>query len=139
MSAIGLPAHYRFLVENKTGQTLAANAVKVYAKRDKFDSNGAISFEASEATLFDNGATIANNAFSAGSTVDNTTNKYLSGDFIYVVTAPASASGDVNLYVQRSTDGGTRWGDNATTATHLTTLNFTASGTKQRGFSWGGE
>lgn len=139
MSAIGLPAHYRFLVENKTGQTLAANAVKVYAKRDKFDSNGAIVFEASQATLFDNGSTIANNTFANGSTVDNTTDKYLSGDFLFEVTAPASSNGNVNLYVQRSTDGGTTWGDNAPTATVLSVLNFTTSGTKKRGFSWGGE
>lgn len=140
MSAIGLPATYRFLVENKTGATLAPNSVKVLAKRDKFDSSGVPVYEASQATLLDNGSTIANNTFLAGATVDNTTDKYLSGDFLFVVdTTGLTPSGDVVLYVQRSTDGGTTWGDNATTATQLTILNFTAAGIKRRGFSWGGE
>ncbi|MCP5197645.1 MAG: hypothetical protein H6974_12815 [Gammaproteobacteria bacterium] len=107
MSSIGLPPNYRFLVYNGTGQTIAANAIKVYAIRAKFDTNGALSFESSEATLYDNGSTISTGTYSAGSGVSNATDKYLSGDFMFEVTAPASANGDVKLYVQRSTDDGT--------------------------------
>lgn len=126
---------YRFVVENKTGQTLAANAVKVYGRRWKFATDGALTLEAGEATLMDNGSTIGTGAFASGTTVDNSTDKYLGGDFIFSVTAPASSNGDVVLYLQRSTDGGTRWPDDANYAKRVQILNFTTSGTKSRNFS----
>lgn len=133
MSELG--ATYRFAVENKTGQTLAANSVKVYGKRWKFATDGTLTLEVSEATLMDNGSTIANATFAAGSSVDNTTDKYLGGEFIFSVTVPTSSNGDVVLYIQRSTDGGTRWPDNANYARRVSILNFTAAGTKSRNFS----
>lgn len=140
MSLLGFPAKYRFLVENKTGATLNANTVKVFGHRDKVGSDGLQTFEVSPATLYDNGSTIANNTFLVGATIDNTTYKWQSGDFVFEVdTSGLTPSGDVILYVQRSKDGGTTWEDNASTSGWLTALNFTAAGIKRRGFAWGGE
>lgn len=125
---------YRFKVLNDTGQTIVANAVKVYGRRWKYGSDGSITFEGSEGTLLDNGSTIADNAYSAGTTQDNSSNKYIGGDFIFEVTAPASSNGDVTLYLEKSTDGGTDFDDDGL-GMAVARLNFTTSGTKRRHFS----
>lgn len=133
---IGLPRNYRFKVQNRTGQTITQdNGVTVKARRVKLDSSGALSFEGSEATVLDNGTTdISNNAYLAGTAQDNSTDKWLGGDFEFTVTAPASSNGDVLLFFERSTDGGTDFDDDGL-GKLITSLNFTTSGTKRRSFS----
>ena len=128
-----LPDTYRFKVLNQCGQTVGANQVKVYAKRYKFDSTGALSYESVEATTLDNGSTIATGAYSAGTTQDNTSNKYIGGTFMFVVTAPASANGNITLFVERSTDAGSNF-DTDGVGDMIAVLNFTTSGTKRKSF-----
>jgi hypothetical protein len=133
---IGLPTHYRFKVYNKTGQTIASGGnANVYSKRVKFDSSGALTFEGSEAiVLVNTGSSISDSAYFAGTTQDNTTDKYIGGHFTFKVTAPASSSGDVTLFFERSTDGGTTWDDDGL-GEPVATINFTTSGTKKVTFS----
>src|SRR5262245_18374806 len=130
---MGLPRNYQFTVRNGTGQTIAANAIKVFARRHKFTSSGALSYEGSEATLMDNGSTIGNGSYASSSGVDNSSDKYTGGAFIFKVTAPASSNGNVDLYLYLSTDGGSACDDNGLGA-FIGSLNFTTSGTKTMSF-----
>ncbi len=131
---VGLPHTYRFKVLNSTGQTIATDSIFVRARRVKFDSAGALSYEGSEATVFSYASTLATATYQAGTTQDNTTNKWLGGDFEFTVTAPASSAGDVVLYFERSTDGGTDFDDDGLGEV-VAVLNFTTSGTKRVTFS----
>lgn len=125
---IGLPKTYRFTALNSLGQTIAIAGILVTAIRKKFDSNGALSFESSEATVLTNAGTLATATYLEGSWIDNSTDKYLGGEFLLTVVAPASASGDVILYFDISTDG-TDEPDNGK-GRRVARLNFTTSGTK---------
>lgn len=124
---------YRFTVKNETGQTIAASSIFVRARRWKFSSDGSLAFEASESTVLSNSSTLANGSFLAGTTQDNTTDKWVGGQFEFTVTAPTSANGNVICYVERSTDGGTDWDSNGLGRV-VAVLNFTASGTKTKHF-----
>ena len=134
---IGLPHAYRFTVYNASGVTISTGAAVVYARRRKISgTDGQLVYEASEATLYSNGAGIATATFAVGATVSNATDKYLSGDFVFQVTTTGSPNGDVFLYFERATDGGTtRWPDNGLSAI-LVKLSFTSAGTKRIDFSF---
>ena len=123
---------YRFTIQNTTGQTLAANAVTVKPRRWKYGTDGSLADEASGvADVLAQTATLANAAFKAGNTQDNLTNKYIGGFFEFTATAPVSSLGNVDLYLERSVDGGTTWPDNGIGTGWVATLNFTAAGTKR--------
>lgn len=128
-----LGSHYRFQAKNATGQTITASSITVRTRRDKYGSDGSLTLEATEATVLSSGSTLANAAFLSGTTVDNTTDKWLGGTFIFAVTAPASAAGDVTLWLQHSTDGGTTWPDDGT-GIQVANLTFATSGTKRAEF-----
>lgn len=121
---------YRFQVLNSTGQTIAVAGISVRVRRFKYGTDGSATFESSQATAISTGGTTANGAYATSSTIDNTTDKYLGGSAEFTVVAPTSASGNVTLYLQRSVDGGTTWGDDGL-GVQVATLNFTASGTKR--------
>jgi hypothetical protein len=131
---VPLARNYRFTVRNETGQTLAANAVKVQARRWKFASDGALSYEANETEVLNNGSTIATAAYASSSAVDNSADLFIGGDFELEVTAPASSNGDVILYYEPATDGGTQFATNGLGAI-VAVLNFITSGTKFKHFS----
>jgi hypothetical protein len=126
-----LGATYRFTIQNTTGQTLAANAVTIKPRRWKYGTDGSLTDESSgTADVLSQTATVANAAFKTGTTQDNTTAKYIGGFFEITVTAPASANGNVNIYAERSVDGGTTWPDNGS-GEWVKTFSFTTSGTKR--------
>ena len=129
-----LPATYRFKVLNALGQTISAGNVTVKGKRFKIASDGSISYEGSEASLLSNAGTLATATYLASSAIDNTSDKYVGGDFTFKVVAPASSSGPVTLYFERSTDGGTTWDDDGN-GIPVARLDFTTSGTKVVTFS----
>jgi hypothetical protein len=119
---------YRFTVYNSTGATVATATVK--AIRKKFDTSGALSFEGSEGTVASVSA-LGTGSYSSGSTVDNSSDKYVGGDFEFeVVISAGSPSGDVLVYYQRSTDGGTSY-DTDGYGDVVGVLNFTGTGTKR--------
>jgi hypothetical protein len=131
---IVLPRYYRFTVLNNCGQTISTGNVKVYGRRFKFDSSGALSYESTEATIWTSGGTVANAAYLSSSFEDNNTNKWIGGAFAFEVTAPASANGNVILFFERSTDGTTRVDTNGA-GDVVAVLNFTTSGIKYKTFS----
>jgi hypothetical protein len=128
-----LARNYRFTVLNQTGQTVAANAVKIQARRHKFSTDGALEYEGSEAEVFNNGSTIANGAYSSGAALNNSSTLFLGGDFEVEVTAPASVDGNVTIYYEPATDGGTQFASNGL-GIMVAVLTFTASGTKHKHF-----
>lgn len=133
---IGLPHAYRFTVYNSTGVTISASAALVYARRRKISStDGQLVFEGSETSVYTNGSGIATATYSTGATISNATDKYLSGEFVFEVTTTGSPAGDVLLYFERATDGGsTHWPDSGLGAV-VVKLNFSAAGTKRIDFS----
>lgn len=124
---------YRFQVKNETGQTLLALAVKITALRHKFNSQATLQYEDSEAEIYSNVGTIANDAYDETDNLDNSSDLFTGGHFLWEVTAPASASGNVTLYVQYSTDGGTTW-DTDGEGDIVWVFPFTATGTKRKSF-----
>lgn len=102
-----LPKRYRFTVVNGCGETLAANAVKIYmnrwriqqpikAKRFIYDD---------EQTYIVNASTVADSASASGAVISNSSAIWEGGDFVAEVTAPADASGTVTVYIDTVTDG----------------------------------
>lgn len=127
-----LPKTYRFVAKNETGQNLVAAKVVVKAVRKKFDSTGALTFDG-ETTEYSNSGTIANNSFGIGANRDNSTDKWLAADCVATVDAPASSVGNVILFLQHSTDGGTTWPDDSL-GRQVCVINFTTAAIKRRSF-----
>ena len=124
-----LPHNYRFTVQNSCGQTLAAMGAMLKMRRWKRASDGSVTFESAEATVFENTGTLATGAYLDGTIQDNSTTKWEGATACFEVTAPTSASGPVVLLFKRSCDGGTLFDDN-THALELERLYFTAAGSK---------
>ena len=131
-----LGRNYRFTLLNSCGQTLAQNSVTVQARRWKWGPAGARLDETDEAQAYimDAAAGLATANYDSDSAIDNSTTKWVGGDFELTVTAPASASGDVILYYEQSTDGGTTFATNGL-GREVCRINFAAAGTKVRHFS----
>lgn len=104
-----LARNYRFTVLNSTGQTVAIAGVVIKGRRKKLGSTGALAYEATEASIMSNAGTIANAAYSSSSGIDNSTDLFLEGDFTVTAAVLASAAGDLTIYYEVSTDGGTTW------------------------------
>lgn len=120
---------YRFTIYNALGQTLAANAVTILPRRWKFGTDGSITNEASGTSdVLGQTSTLANATYKAGTTQDNTTNKYIGGIFEIKIIAPASSNGSVTIFLDKSVDGGTVWPDNGRGVV-IRTFTITASGT----------
>jgi hypothetical protein len=128
---------YRFVAKNATGVALGAgDSITLNCTRWNFDSNGARNAEESEASLMSGGGSLANNGYLVGSTQDNTApgTKWFGGEFEFEATiSTATPNGNIELYYQTSTDGGTTWPDNGN-GELIAILNFTATGTKRDSF-----
>lgn len=112
MSQIGLPETFRFACFNSVGSAIPSNfSPTVSGRRVRFDSTGALSFEAASFTFLSFGATtsIGNNSYVTGSTFSNTASGWLGGDFLFSCFASGNASGNLTLYMEISPDGGTTW------------------------------
>lgn len=111
-----LPRDYRLRILNKSGVTLDFSSNSANEKCSatcrgwKFDSNGAMSIESSERAIFTAAANVTDNGGEEGSSQDNSTDLYLglNGTF-RIQTDNGSASGDVILFLESSTDGGTTY------------------------------
>lgn len=110
-----LGRNYRFSVNSQAGVNVT---VTIKARRWKYASDGSISFESSEVTVFNqSGIASSATAWTNDSPIDNTaTGLYVGADLLITVTPASSvtnsASTNVFVQVQRSTDGGTTWPDN---------------------------
>ena len=110
-----LPRDYNFVVFNSTGVTIPVSEVVVTARRYSFSASGSIIYETSEAVVYTNNTSIANNGFDVG-TPDNQSNAnslYIGGDFLFKITPTLSGDGNLNLHLARSTDGGTVFDTNS--------------------------
>ena len=98
-----LPRNYRITVYNDSG---ASADITVTARRWKIDSNGAVVFEATEATLL-TATGAADASLSTGTVQDNSSDLYigLSG----VMSLTGDGAGIVTVFLEPSTDGGTAW------------------------------
>lgn len=130
---MSLPRDYRFQIKNGTGQTIADGVTTITARRKKFTSAGALEYEGSEATVFDSAGTITNGSYLDGTAQDNSSALFVEGDFLLTTTVPNTPDGNVTVFLQRSTDGGSTFDDDGE-GERVCTLNFSASGTKKKSF-----
>ncbi len=128
-----LGSTYRFTVLNSLGQTIALSSIVVKSLRWKFDSTGGLVFD-SEATEFSYGLSLATANYASGTTRDNSSTKWIGGVFTVTVTSPASSSGEVTVYFDRSTDGGTTWDTNGL-GCPVASLYFSSATTQSMSFS----
>lgn len=126
-----LARKFRFTVLNLTGQPIAVGGIVIKSRNQKWAS-GSKSFEA-EATVYSNGGTITSGSYDSGALQDNSLTLDEVGHFIWTVTAPASANGDVWLYYEPITDDGTVYPSNGY-GIPISSMNFTAAGTRSLPF-----
>jgi len=110
-----LGRNYRFSVNNQCGVNVT---VTIQCRKWKFDSSGALVYS-SEVEEF-NEAAIASSSSAwteEATPVDNSTDLYIGADLEVAVTPASSvtnsATTNVQVQIQRSTDGGTTWPDDA--------------------------
>jgi hypothetical protein len=103
-----LPRHYRIVLNNITGQTLAIGAVKVKRTGWKYSPTGQVVYESPATEIVNNSGTVTNGQSSAGDAQDNQTDKFLGAWFDVEVTFPSSSTGRVSFRVETSANG-TDW------------------------------
>lgn len=99
-----LPRDYRLTAYNDSG---AAVDVTVTARRWKFDSNGAVTFEGTEATLL-SATSVSDATLTTGTAQTNDTDAYIGMDGVMSL-ANGAGTGIVTLFLEPSTDGGASW------------------------------
>lgn len=109
-----LGRNYRFSVNNQCGVNVT---VTIQARRWKFTSAGALEY-ASETEVFNESAIASSStAWTEDTAVDNSTDLYIGADLEVIVTPASSvtnsATTNVSIQIQRSTDGGTTWPDDS--------------------------
>mgnify|MGYP001569344126 CR=1 FL=1 len=113
MSLFGLPDTFRLAIFNQTGATISnvpASKPTASGRRVRYDSTGALDYEASEFIFFSMAAAnIANNSYVTGSTLTNTSLQYMGIDGLLSSFGPSACSGNLYLYMEASPDGGTTW------------------------------
>lgn len=117
MSQLGLPQDWRFGIFNQTGITISNfpnSGPTVVGRRVRYDSMGALSYETAHVSFFSisslsGGVNIGNNSYVPGSSFSNVTGGWLGGDFVFSAGTVSNASGNVTLYLELSTDGGSTW------------------------------
>ncbi|UCC32131.1 MAG: hypothetical protein JSU86_07580 [Phycisphaerales bacterium] len=104
---------WRFGVKNDTGVQIDTGKATIKSRMWKGSSDGTVAFQGSEGSIYSNSANITDGSYLAEDTYDNSSNEYEGGDFELSVTFDSgdTPSGDVLVYFERSTDGGTTWPD----------------------------
>lgn len=95
---------YRYQIYNGTGVSVT---VTVKQKQFKFDTDGSL-LTSTEGTPI-SAVPASTLSYSNSSLIDNSSNKYLGANITWTAAPGASATGNVSLFLQRSTDGGTTW------------------------------
>lgn len=128
-----LPHSYRFTIQNASTVNLNANEAQVHMRRWKRASDGSITWESSEATVFTNTGIFNAATLLDGTIQDNSSLKWEGGTVELAVTVGSGANGPVILFIKRSTDGGTDFDDDMH-ALELERIFFTAAGSKRLTF-----
>lgn len=96
--------YYRWQVYNGTAGTVTTTLdVKLW----KFDSSGALSFSSESTPISASGINTLTYGNSSG--VDNSSDKYIGAQITALFDVAASATGQMIVYLQQSTDGGMTW------------------------------
>jgi len=134
MSSDGLPENWRIQVFNDTG-VASGGDVEVTAQETKRDSDGTLEYNAE--IVLRAAATLADQTHDESGTQDNSAAADLWTGLVGVLDAnitTATPDGNVELWFQASTDGGTTWPNHRGTLEGncrlLTAINFTATGQK---------
>ena len=117
MSTLGLAQDYRFALFNQTVITISNfpnSGPTVVGRRVRFDTNGSLSYETAHVSFFSisslsGGANIGSNSYVPGSSFSNTASMWLGGEFVFSAGTVSNASGNLTLYLEFSTDGGSTW------------------------------
>ena len=120
-----LPAHWRLVAENETGESIAIGNLSVDYRLYKGDGSGGVAYAAEVAET--NSAAIADGAEEdITGTVDNTTDGQvgLVGNIGVDLSGGTAPDGDVLLWLEGSTDGGTSF---ERSPSPLGIVNFTGS------------
>lgn len=128
---IGLGKSWRFTVRNSSAVDLAAAGVTIAARYVRIDPYGKQEYAAADAVVFTAGATV-NGAYATGTEIDNATDKWLGGDFVATVIAPAGATGRVDVFYERKVNG--QWPTNGN-GKLICQISTPASGTFYQDFS----
>ena len=105
-----LQRNYRFVFKNELNDSIEVNGLTLKARRWKFGTDGALTYEGSEALLYNLPTQLVDNAFIATTGQDNSTDQFLGGAFeIQCVATGASTTGDLVCFYETSTDGGTQF------------------------------
>jgi hypothetical protein len=105
---MALPADYRFAVVNSTGVQIDASLITVDIKPFSGDGSGGVS-HGSEQTG-SNSSSISAGSSQVLLTVNGSTAIGLNGNVnANLSTNGSTPSGDVKVFIERSTDGGTSW------------------------------
>ena len=104
---MSLPHTYRFKIENQSTVTIQSGQTVIKAVRYKLDNNGALVYEAAAGPeVYRNAADITDGSFLAGDILNNQTSGWLGGSFLAASFPNSSPAGNVNFYLERSTDVG---------------------------------
>ena len=120
-----LPAHWRLVAENETGESIPLGNLSVDYRLYKGDGSGGVDYAAEVADT--NAADIADGAEEdITGTVDNTTdgNVGLVGNIGVDLSGGTAPNGDVLVWLEGSTDGGTSF---ERSPSPLGIVNFTGS------------
>lgn len=107
-----LGRNYRFSVNNQCGVNVT---VTIQARRWKWGTDGSITFDTENEVFNESAIASSTSAWTEDTALDNSTDKWI-GASLEVIVTPASsvtnsASTNVAIQIQRSTDGGTTWPD----------------------------
>lgn len=127
---LGIGKTWRFSFRNSLAVDLAASGVVISGRLVRFDTAGKQEFS-TDSALYTSGA-VVNGAFGAGPETDNATEKWIGGDFVAVLVAPAGASGRLDLFYERKVNG--QW-PTAGLGKLVAQFSVTAAGTYNLDFS----
>jgi hypothetical protein len=105
---MALPADYRLVAVNSTGVQIDASLITVDIKPFSGDGSGGVSHGAEQSGS--NSSSIPVGSSQVLLTVNGSTNIGLNGNVnANLSTNGSTPSGDVDVFIERSTDGGTSW------------------------------
>jgi hypothetical protein len=105
---MALPADYRLVAVNTTGVSIDSGLITVDVKPFSGDGSGGVSHGTEETAS--NSSSISAGSSQVILTVNGSTAIGLNGNVNAALSTNASTpSGDVEVFIERSTDGGTSW------------------------------
>jgi hypothetical protein len=99
-----LGEYFRYQVYNGTGVTVT---MTIDEKRWKFASDGSLTFSSEQTPI--SASAVSTLSYGNSSGIPNSTDKYIGSHLTVLFDVASSATGLVQVFLQRSTDSGTTW------------------------------